>query len=319
MHQADELRTSFGETVAHYCGTQYGAKQLYTVDGTVMLRDHCLLLVIELAMSGVRLAGLHPKEIRGKYVDVNLQTWIVMFKIVNEIEPKKMDKRAELAEAKHLEKAWRKPEVHPDCMLSGHKHIEDTSAKNKNRTNAVFDVRGDPVILGDVMLGLSWPDAPLTCMLSVSRAHLNGTNWFAGKDANANHFDVGAMNNDDWSAIIDLGTWQGTTSLNKKCCRAVGFIRVVPGADTGACSHEDPFFMVVTVVTDAMESEMPDTALHSEVLFVPRHHAGQVSLLISDLPTPLAVDVFREFAANHSTWMQVCARRHLCMNLCPIV
>ena len=49
----------------------------------------------------------------------------------------------------------------------------------------------------------------------------------------------------------------------------------------------------------------------SKVLFLPRHYSGQANLLISDLPTPLAVDVFREFAAVHSTWIQVCD----CMNL----
>ena len=38
---------------------------------------------------------------------------------------------------------------------------------------------------------------------------------------------------------------------------------------------------------------------------------NQASLLISDLPTTLAVHAFREFAADHSTWIQVCG----CMTL----
>ena len=55
-------------------------------------------------------------------------------------------------------------------------------------------------------------------------------------------------------------------------------------------------------------------AIDSEVLFVPRRVGGQSSLLISDLPTTLAVEAFRAFAAEHSKWIQVCAC--MCLYLC---
>ena len=60
--QSTELRDNEGETLAHYCGTQYGAHRLYTTDGKMPLRDHALLVVRWLAMDGVRLAGAHPPE-----------------------------------------------------------------------------------------------------------------------------------------------------------------------------------------------------------------------------------------------------------------
>ena len=81
--------------------------------------------------------------------------------------------------------------------------------------------------------------------------------WFAGVDTKSNHFDVGTMNNDDWSAIMDKGQWQGVESLHLKCWRAVGYIRIVPGCDSGACAHEDPFFLIVNVVTAEMGATTP--------------------------------------------------------------
>jgi len=297
--------------LAHYCGTQYGAKRLYTLDGKVGLRDHCLLRVTKLAMDGVRLTGAHPTEIEGKYVDITLQEWTTMFKLVNETDPSLMAKRARLAASKHAEMKLQKLVIHPDCFMIAAMHIEATSSRNNKRTNAVFDVRGDAVIIGDVMLGLCWPEEPATTMLSVTRKQLTGTEWFVQQDAAANHFDGGTVTNDNWSEITELGNWQTTDSLRNKCCRAVGFIRVVYGADTGEASHEDPFFLVMNVVTPEVDSATPDMASDCEVLFVPRHCGGQASLLISDLPTTLAVHAFREFAADHSRWIQVCG----CMNL----
>jgi len=224
-----------------------------------------------------------------------------MFKLVNEADSKKMAKRAELAASKHAQLQLKQSLIHPDCLLMPDFYIEVTSSKNQMRTNAVFDVRGDAVIIGDVMLGLCWPEEPATTMLSVTRKQLTGTEWFVQQDAAANHFDGGTVTNDNWSEITELGNWQTTDSLRNKCCRAVGFIRVGPGADTGEPSHKDPFFLVMNVVTTAVDSGTPGMAIDSEVLFVPRRVGGQSSLLISDLPTTLAVQAFRAFAAEHST------------------
>ena len=94
------------------------------------------------------------------------------------------------------------------------------------RTNAVFDVRGDAVIIGDVMLGLCWLEEPATAMLSVTRKQLLDTKWFEHLDAAANHYDVRSVSNDHWTQISDVGNWQTTDPLRNKCYRAVGFMRV---------------------------------------------------------------------------------------------
>ena len=148
-------------------------------------------------------------------------------------------------------------------------------------------------------------------MLSVTRKQLTDTKWFEHQDAAANHYDARTVTNDDWTEILDLGNWQTTDSLRNKCCRAVGFMRVGYGADTGEPSHEDPFFLVMTVVTPEDDATTPGMASECDVLFVPRHCGGQASLLISDLPTRHAVNAFRAFAADHSRWIQVCS----CMRL----
>ena len=257
-------------------------------------------------MDGVRLTGAHLTEIQGKYVDITLQEWTTMFKLVNDADPLKMEKRAQLAAVKHKELSVQNLVIHPDCLMIAAMHIEETSFTNDQRTNAVFDVRGDAVIIGDVMLGLCWPEEDASIMLSVTRRQLTGTDWFAQLDGAANHFDADTVNNDNWSQIEKLGSWQTTDSLRNKCYRAVGFMRIGFGADSGKSVFDDPFFLVMHEVTPADDATTPGMAADCDVLFVPRHSSGQASLLISDLPTRHGVNAFRAFAAGHSRWIQVC-------------
>ena len=177
---------------------------MYTLDGKVGLRDHCLLRVTSLAMDGVRLTGAHPSEIRGRYVDITLQEWTTMFKLVNDTNPLKMEKRAKLAAVKHAQLSVQNLVIHPDCLMIAAMHIEETSIRNDLRTNTVFNVRGDAVIIGDVMLGLCWPEEDASIMLSVTCRQLTGTDWFDQLDVAANHFDTGTVTNDNWSQITEL-------------------------------------------------------------------------------------------------------------------
>ena len=279
------------------------------------LRDHALLVVKWLAMDGVRLVGAHPPEIKDRYVDIKPQDWTNMFKLVNEADSKKMAKRAELAASKHDQLQLKQPLIHPDCLLMPDFHIEVTSSKNQMRTNAVFDVRGDAVIIGDVMLGLCWLEEPATAMLSVTRKKLVDTKWFEHQDAAANHYDVPSVPNDHWTQIVDVGRWETTESLHNKCYRAVGFVRIGLGADSEEPDFEDPFFLVMHEVAEDADATTPSMAADCDVFFVPRHESGQSSLLVSDQPTAHAVNAFRAFAAGHSRWMQVCTCKRLCAPL----
>ena len=129
-------------------------------------------------MDGVRLAGAHPPEIKGKFVDVKPQQWAAMLKLVHETDSQKMAKRADTAAKQHASLKLSAPQTHPDCVLMPEFHNEATSAKNRMRTNSVFDVRGDAVIIGDVLLGLLWAGDPVTMVLRVPRKKLVESKWF---------------------------------------------------------------------------------------------------------------------------------------------
>jgi len=238
-----------------------------------------------------------------------------MFKLVNEADSKKMAKRAELAASKHAQLQLKQPLIHPDCLLMPDFHIEETSAKNQMRTNAAFDVRGDAVIIGDVLLGLFWPEEPATMMLRLPRKKLVATKWFEYQDAAANHYDVPSVPNNHWEEIVQEGRWESTQSLHNKCYRAVGFVRIGLGADSEKPDFEDPFFLVMHEVAPADDATTPRMAADCDVFFVPRHESGQSSMLVSDQPTGHGVNAFRAFAAGHSRWMQVCTCKHLCAPL----
>ena len=62
---------------------------------------------------------------------------------------------------------------------------------------------------------------------------------------------------------------------------------------------------MVNVLSPAVDATTPSLSSGSQVLMLPRHPIGQPNLLISDLLTPYAINVFRRFAAVNSTWIQV--------------
>ena len=73
FHEQDEvLRNGDGQTLAHYHGTQFGAKRLSTVDGKLLLAAHSLFKVVEFAFDGVKLVGAFPPELNNKYVDLTI-------------------------------------------------------------------------------------------------------------------------------------------------------------------------------------------------------------------------------------------------------
>jgi len=311
--QSKELRDNEGETLAHYCGTQYGAHRLYTTDGKMPLRNHGLFVVKRLAMDGVRLAGAHPPEIKGKFVDLTPQQWAALFKLVHEIDAAKMAKRADTAAKQHGLLRLAAPHTHPDCALMPEFHNEPTSARNRMRTNSVFDVRGDAVIIGDVMLGVVWAGDLVSMVLRVPRSSLVEAKWYEYQDAAANHYDVPSVPSNHWEEIVGQGRWESSQSLHNKCYRAVGFVRIGKGDDGSQPEFEDPFFLVMHEVTEDADAFTPSFKDDCDVFFVPRHESGQSSLLVSDQPSAHAINAFRAFAAGHSRWMQVCTCKRLCV------
>jgi len=316
--QSTELRENKGETLAHYCGTQYGANRLCTADGKIPLRNHSLFVVKRLAMDGVTLAGAHPLEIKGKFVHLTLQQWNAQFKLVHETDAAKMAKRAATAANQHGTVKFAAPHTHPDCYLIPDFHTEPTSERNRLRTNSVFDVRGDAVIIGDVMLGLVWDGDVVGMVLRVPRTILVESKHYEYQDAAANYYDVPSVPSNHWAEIDRQGRWETSQSLQNKCYRAVGFVRIVLGDDESQPQFDDPFFLVMLEVPEDADPLNPGFKDDCDVFFVPRHESGQFSLLVSDLPSAHAINHFRAFNRDHSRWMQVCSVKPwlFCVKLC---
>jgi len=302
--QRTELRENQGETLAHYCGTQYGANRLCTADGKTPLRNHSLFNVKRLAMDGVTLAGAHPPQIKGKLVHLTPQQWNAQFKLVHETDPSRMAKRAATAASQHGAVTIAAPHTHPDCYLIQDFHTEPTSERRRLHTNTVFNVRGNAVIIGDVMLGLVWDGDDARFVLRVARQVQS--KHYDYQDAVANYDAVPTVPNNHWLEIEGKGQWEGSLSLRNNCYRAVGYVRIVEGDNQSQPAFEDPFFLVMKQVPTDADPMCPSYKDNCDVFFVPRHVKGQSSVLVSDLPSAHAIQNFLAFNRDHSRWMQVC-------------
>ena len=302
--QRTQLRENTGETLAHYCGTQHGAKRLWIADGKVPLSHHCLLIVKRMAVDQVTLAGLHPTHIKGKLVFLTLQQWNSMFKLVHTTTPDTLAKRMETAVSQSETIAA--PATHPECCVTPHFHTQETSKKRMSQTHTVFDVRGDAVTKGDVMLGVVWDGEPVRALLSVPCDVLDASKLYDYNTAVAAGYDtVPTMPNNVWKAVEGLGEWQTTQSLQNKCYRAVGFVRIVQGTDQSEPEFPDPFFVVLVRVCESPHDTSARILGDRAVYFVPRHEHGQPSLMLSDLPSEQGISNMLAFNGEHSTWMQV--------------
>ena len=162
------------------------------------------------------------------------------------------------------------------------------------------------MIIGDVMLGLVWDGDVVGMVLRVPRTILVESKHYEYQDAAANYYDVPLVPSNHWVEIDRQGRWESSQSLQNKCYRAVGFVRIVEGDDKSQPVFEDPFFLVMLAVPDDADPLSPGFKDDCDVFFVPRHERGQSSLLVSDLPSPHGIHNFLAFNRDHSRWMQVC-------------
>ena len=175
--QVELLRSGTGQTFAHYDNVQFGAQRLYSTDGKKVLSSHSLFTVQEFAVDKVRLAGAYPNALKAKYVDVTLQQWKVMFKIVNGAASEH-ETRAERADIHYKELAEHTTSTHPAYLLVSAMHRESTSARMNSKTDTVFDVRGQPTLQEDFVRGCSWPGDEPADMFRVKLSdlqHISGS------------------------------------------------------------------------------------------------------------------------------------------------
>ena len=311
--QRTELRDNPGDTHAHYCGTQFGAKRLWSACGKIALSHHSLYRVKRLAVDQVTLAGVQPKNIKDKLVFLTLQQWNSMFKLVHSTTADELAKR--MTTAINNSEKIAAPAPHPESCVTPHFHTDPTSQKRIAQTQTVFDVRGDPVTKGDVMLGLVWPGEPISAVLCVQQVALDASKLYDYHTAVAGKYGtVPTLTNDKWQAVVGHGEWQTTQSLQNKCYRAVGFVRIVLGTDLSEPDYPDPFFLVLVRVCERPQDSSARIIGDGAVYFVPRHEHGQPSLMLSDLPTQQGISNMLDFIDERSTMMQV-RRTQYCLQM----
>jgi len=237
-------------------------------------------------------------------VFLTLQQWNSMFKLVHSTTADELAKR--MTTAINNSEKIAAPAPHPESCVTPHFHTDPTSQKRIAQTQTVFDVRGDPVTKGDVMLGLVWEGEPISALLSVPRVALDASKLYDYNTAVAAKYDtVPTLTNDKWQAVVGLGEWQTTQSLQNKCYRAVGFVRIVQGTDQSEPEFPDPFFVVLVRVCERPLDTTARILGDGAVYFVPRHEHGQPSLMLSDLPSQQGISNMLDFIDERSTWMQV--------------
>jgi len=257
-------------------------------------------------MDGVTLKGAHPPEIKNKFVHTSMQEWDAQFKLVNDSDPDKVTKREKRASQERQDDAVAHHEPHPDCYGLQDFHTQATSQTRNASTKHVFDVRGHPVIVGDVMLGLHWKGDAFRFVLRVPREVLVKSKHYDYQDAGAISNAVPTVLASHWEQIVQEGSWHDSLLLRNNCYVAVGYVRIVPGAGKKKPTMEDPFFLVMKQVPIVAQAMCPKYDKNCNVVFVPRHVQGQSMVLASDLPSGHAIANFLAFNQEDSRWKQVC-------------
>jgi len=257
-----------------------------------------------MAADVVTLAGVSPKNLKDKFVFLTLQQWNSMFKLVHTTTADTLAKRLKTAQS--YSESLTAPAPHPESCVTPHFHTDETSVKRNSQTQTVFDVRGDPVTKGDVLLGLRWPGEPICAVLCVRQAVLHVSKLYDYKTAVSGKYGaVPTLTNEKWKEVLDDGQWQTTQSLHNQLYSAVGFLRIVQGTGKSEPDHPDPFFLVLVRVTEAPQDTPHPIIGDGAVYFVPRHEHGQPSLMLSDLPTQQGISNMLDFCRPQSTMMQV--------------
>jgi len=212
--QTEVLRGGPGVTYAHYDSVQYGAQRLHCTDGSQVLSSHSLFTVQEFAADKVRLNGVYPSVVKGKYVDVPLSQWKVMFKIVSG-DANDHAHRVQRADTHFNETADLTTSTHPAYLLVAAMHREDTSHRMNKKTDALFDVRGQPILQGDFIRGCSWPDDHPVGMHSVKLSDLQQFSGMLRTGSGDSQSPVGSVLQQEYRSLVASGMSQLTSCLDK--------------------------------------------------------------------------------------------------------
>jgi len=325
FQQADDLRNADGVVFAHYDSVQYGAQRLYCTDGSSVLSTHSLFRVQELAVDTVRPVGVHPTIFKGKYVDMPLEQYDLMFKIVSG-QPGEHEHRIARANSTYEQTKHLVYNTHPAYMIVRDLHIDTTSPRMNQKTSSVFDVRGQPISQGDFIRGCAWPDEEPQTLFNVPLSELQQFTGMLRTHAADLPSPVTPVSHETYVGLVAKGFMQFSTTLDKQCMRVMGFLRIQPAKEGDEpLAMKDPLFAVVHVLTSAVNPVIEKLDPASRMLLVPRHHSGQWFFVKSGLTGPAAIDVMFRYAAVSTNQILVnglvveTARITMALRMCPEV
>ena len=297
---ADALRNTEGLVFAHYDGVQYGAQRMSSTDGSIV-STHSLFRVQALAVDTVKLVCVHPTILKSKIVELPLVVYDVMFKLVGG-QLTDHEHRIARANSTHEKSQHLVYNFHPAYQIVRDSHIEKTSGRINQKTNRLFDVRGQPISRGDIVRGCAWPDEDAQAMYSVPLSALQECAGMLQTQAADMQLPVTSVVHQQYADLVGHGIMQLSNTLDKQCLRVMGFMRIEPAQDDGTPqAMEDPFFAVVHVMTSAHDPAIDKLDPKCRMLLVPRHRSGNWFLVNSGLPGPAAIAVMLRHGAIGAT------------------
>jgi len=298
---ADVLRNAEGLVFAHYDSVQYGAQRMYCTDGSSVLSTHSLFRVRDLAVDTVRLVGVHPTILKGKFVELPLVVYDLMFKLVSG-QPSDHEHRIVRANTTHELTKHLVYKTHPAYQIVRDSHIDKTSDRMNQKTGRFFDVRGQPISRGDYVRGCAWPDEDAQAFFNVPLSALRQCTGMLHTQAAELQLPVTSVVQEKYVDLVGKGLMQLSNTLDKQCMRVMGFMRVEPAQDGDTPpAMEDPLFAVVHVLTSALNPVIEKLDPASRMLLVPRHRSGNWFFVNSGLTGPAAIDVMLRHGAIGST------------------
>ena len=297
---ADALRNTEGLVFAHCDGVQYGAQRMSSTDGS-MVSTHSLFRVQDLAVDTVKLVCVHPTILKGKIVELPLVVYDVMFKLVGG-QLSDHEHRIARANTTHEKTKHLVYNFHPAYQIVRDSHIEKTSGRINQKTNRLFDVRGQPISRGDIVRGCAWPDEDAQAFFNVPLSALRQYTGMLHTQAAELQLPVTSVVHEMYVDLVGKGLMQLSNTLDKQCMRVMGFMRIEPAQDEGnQQAMEDPFFAVMHVMSSAQDPAIDKLDPKCQMLLVPRHHSGNWFLVKSGLPAPAAIPVMLRHRATGAT------------------
>jgi len=197
--------------------------------------------------------------------------------------------------------------THPSYQIVAAMLSEKTSLNMKARVSASFDMRGTPVLVGDTVRGIHFPETFARPFLRATAKHLSKLDWKLPETPVLVGSHTYTCSEAQWRELTETDgcVWQTSDMLDGSCLMCLGFMRKLPDVpDTDQDSDDRLYTMMHVLVTDVPTGVMK-LSPESVVLLLPHTPAGHLNLVVSAEPTIAAVQTMQSWARKNSLMMLV--------------